>query len=90
METRVAIATDLSLSPADLAAAWNGDPDRRAAAHAQVSSTAPAQYDLEFISGGLLLVVGSAVGTLAADVAKDVLKNLLTQLLSWTFAIQAT
>jgi hypothetical protein len=76
METEIALAPELGLSPQAFADAWNEAPDCRAVARATLSRPASAQYD-----PALLTVTLTVLSSLALSVAGNALYDLIKEVL---------
>ena len=87
MEYQIAIAPELNLSAAELAAAWNAAPECRTVAQAALLEASPKGFPLdpELVKTGLILLAGFA-GNMVVDVVKDLIKERIKKLLEKKFA----
>ena len=83
MGVHVAIAPDLSLSPEDFVAAWNGAPESAGLAEAKLVRQPPQGFPLDpqLAQSGLVLLstAAGAVGGLVLEALKNAVKERLTE-----------
>ena len=78
MDTQLALAPDLDLTPADFVAAWNETPECRAVAEARVEAAAGTQYD-PLTAAAVVAVLGSIAVNVASNAIYDLIKEALAK-----------
>ena len=85
MDYKIALPPELGLSPEELVAAWNEDPECRAVAQARLDESSGTQYDPTFLAG-----VAVVLGNVALGIATNALYDLIKQTLIKKGVIKST
>jgi hypothetical protein len=78
MEYQLVLSPELDLSPYEILAAWDADPQACAAAEARIDTPMVKSFDPLLVAGVVAFVTTVATGVLT-DLLSDVLKNALAK-----------